>query len=597
MTQTLRWSGWVLMIGFCLVVAAIVCGCQRASEPAKSEAAEANGNLVLINGKILTVDANDSIVQAIAINNGKIVAVGTNVDVQAKAPKGARVINLHGRIATPGLIDSHGHFADGGVAELYAVSLSDAVSIDDLLRRVRERAATLTPGEWLTGNGWDEGKVAEHRYPLASDLDKAAPSNPVWLLHTTGHYGAANTAALKLARIAAATKNPAAGTIDRDAHGTPTGVLKESAMDLVTKLIPPASAEQERNGILHSIEGLHSEGMTAVKDASIAPHTWDAYSKLLADGKLTVRVFTLWYAGTTMDSARETLSHLSALPRPPQAAGDARLFAGGAKMYMDGSGGARTAWVYQDWHKNSKDIDKGNKGYPAVDPEIYKQQVRLFHQAGIHIGTHAVGDRAIDTVVDTYAAVLKEKPTEGLRHSIIHANIPTEHAIETMATLQKEYDAGYPELSAPFMWWIGDTYASSFGPERAARLIPLKTYTAKGIRWAGSSDYFVTPYAARYGIWASVVRATLKGVYGPHPFGVAESVDVRAALRSYTIWAAHQLFLDDKVGSIEPGKRADIAVWDRDLYSVPAADLKDMKCEMTIFDGQVVYKSSTTPIQ
>jgi predicted amidohydrolase YtcJ len=595
MTQTSPRNNLVALTCLIVLAAIVSAGCERGGSP--SGGVTSNGDLVLINGKIITVDAKDSIAEAVAISKGKIVAVGSNVEVQSRVGKSARVIDLHGRTATPGLIDSHGHFADGGVGELYAVGLSDAGNIDDVVRRVRERVGTLKPGEWLTGNGWDEGKLAEHRYVLASDLDKAAPNNPVWILHTTGHYGSGNTAAMKLAQITAATKDPAAGTIDRDPRGAPTGVLKESAMDLVTKLIPPVSAEQERNGILHSIDGLHAEGMTAVKDASIAPHTWDVYRKLLEDGKLTVRVFTLWYAGTTMDSARATLNRLTALPRPPQALGDGKLFAGGAKMYMDGSGGARTAWVYNDWHKNSTGIDTGNKGYPAVDPAIYRQQVRLFHQADIHIGTHAVGDRAIDTVVDTYAAVLKEKPTKGLRHSVIHANIPTDHAIEAMAEMEKRYDAGYPELSAPFMWWIGDTYAGTFGPERSARLIPLKTYTAKGIQWAGSSDYFVTPFAARYGIWASVVRETLKGVYGAHPFGTAESVDVHTALRSYTLWAAHQLFLDDRVGSIEPGKRADIAVWDRDLYTVPPGELKDMKCEMTIFDGHIVYKSPTTQIQ
>ncbi|HXM16525.1 MAG TPA: amidohydrolase family protein, partial [Candidatus Eremiobacteraceae bacterium] len=236
------------------------------------------------------------------------------------------------------------------------------------------------------------------------------------------------------------------------------------------------------------------------------------------------------------------------------------------------------------------------KGYPAMDVDTYKQLVRMYHQAGIHVGTHAVGDRAIDTVVDTYAEVLKETPTHGLRHSIIHSNIPTDHALDTMATLQKQYDAGYPELQAPFMWWIGDTYAGTFGPERSARLIPLKTMLTRGIAWGGGSDYFVTPFAARYGIWASVARETLKGVYGAHPFGTAEAVDARVALRSYTEWSAHQLFLDGTVGSIELGKDADIAVWDRDMYSVPTGDLKNMKCEMTLFKGEIVFRADATPV-
>ena len=554
-------------------------------------------DLILLHGKILTVDPHDSIAQAIAIGNGKILAVGTDAEIQSLAASSTHIIDLHGRTATPGLIDTHGHFADGSVTQLYDVSLSDAATIDEILRRVRARAAKLKPGQWLIGSGWDEGKLADHRYVNASDLDKAAPNNPVWLLHTTGHYGAANSSALKLAHISADTNNPAAGTIDRDPRGAPTGVLKESAMDLLTKLIPPTSPEQEHNAILQIIAALHAEGMTSVKDASISPHTWDAYKKILDEGKLTVRVFTLWYAGTTLNSAQETLTRLQALPRPPQSFGNGRLFAGGAKLYMDGSGGGRTAWMYADWHKNSTDIDTGNQGYPAVDPDIYKQQVRLFHQAGVTVGTHAVGDRAIDMVVDTYAAVLKEKPTHGLRHSVIHSNLPTPHALDTIAALEMQYDAGYPEVSAPFLWWIGDTYAGTFGPERSQHLVPLKTFLTKNIIWSGGSDFFVTPFPARYGIWSSVVRETQKGVYGRQPFGIAESVDVHAALRSYTIWAAHNLFLDDQVGSIEPGKQADLAIWDRDLYSVPAEDLKNLKCEATFFAGELVYSSSDSPIK
>ncbi|HZR32387.1 MAG TPA: amidohydrolase family protein [Terriglobales bacterium] len=556
-----------------------------AANPPQSDAAD----LVLINGKILTVDANDSIAQAVAIKGGKIVAVGSSEAILQRAGSGTRVIDLHGRTATPGLIDTHGHFADGGVNELYHVNLSDSSRVEDVVAKVRDKVATTKPGEWVQGDGWDEGKLAEHRYVYASDLDKVSPNNPVWLLHTTGHYGVANSYAMKLAHISTETQPPAAGTIDHDAAGNATGVLKEAAMSLVTRLIPATTPEQERNGILHIIEGLHREGMTAVKDADIEAHTWEAYRQLLEENKLSVRVFVLWHAGTTMESARQTAARISALPKPPQSLGDGILLSGGAKLYMDGSGGGRTAWVHKEWNKNFIDKDAGNFGYPSTDPEIYRQEVRLFHQAGIHVGTHAVGDRAIDWVVDTYAQVLKEKPTRGLRHSIIHCNIPTGHAIDTMAVLQKEYDAGYPEPQPPFVWWIGDTYAGNFGPERSLRLNPFKTYLAKNVKWTGGSDYFVTPFPARYGLWASIVREPLKGVYGAHPFGTAESVDIHSALRSYTAWAARQLFLEDKIGSIESGKEADIAVWDRDMYSIPSADLKNLKCEMTIFAGRIVY--------
>src|SRR5580658_6600440 len=240
---------------------------------------------VLLDGKILTVDPHDSVVEAVAIGfDGRFLAIGSNAEIRAHIGPNTGVIDLHGRTATPGLIDSHGHFADGGEIELYDVKLSDASSIGEIVQRVRERASTAKPGEWILGSGWDEGKLSELRYIYASDLDKVAPNNPVWLLHTTGHYGAANSYALKLAHITAETKNPSAGTIDRDAQGKPTGVLKEAAMDAVASLVPPASPEQERNAILHMIDAMHEEGMTAVKEADIQPLMWDSYRQVLEDG-------------------------------------------------------------------------------------------------------------------------------------------------------------------------------------------------------------------------------------------------------------------------------------------------------------------------
>jgi predicted amidohydrolase YtcJ len=548
--------------------------------------------LILFHGRILTVNAQDSIVEALAIRDGKIIALGTDQEMLRLADPATKRIDLHGRTATPGLIDSHAHIAEGGVDELYHVHLSDASSVAEVVRRVREGIAALKPGEWLQGDGWDEGKLAERRYVTAADLDGVSPRNPVWLTHTTGHYGVANSAALRLAKISAATQNPPAGTIDRDAQGVPTGVLKESAQEAVIDLIPPPTAKQQRDAILKSIEELHREGITAVKDPSIGQPVWEAYRDLQAEGKLSEHVCVLWYAGKTLASAQSALNSILSAPRPPQSLGDGRLLSCGAKIFMDGSGGARTAWMTAEWHKNSTDIDRGNFGYPSTDPEVFRQMVRLFHRAGVHVGTHAIGDRAIDWVVDTYAQVLGETPTVGLRHSIIHANIPSDHAIKTMAELQKRYDAGYPEAQAPFTWWIGDTYAGNFGPERAMRLVPLNSFLKGGVRWGGGSDYPVTPLAARYGLWASVERETLKGTYGAHPFGTAESVDIHTALRSYTAWGARQVFLEDRIGSLETGKDADIAVWDRDMYTIPPQELRNLKCTMTLLHGQVVFDSA-----
>ena len=570
-----------------LLLAAFSLTCAAAAAPSGSSA-----DLVLFHGTILTVDAKDSTAHALAVRGGKILAIGTDAEILRLAGAKTRRIDLNGRTATPGLIDSHAHIADGGVAELYHVKLSDVTSVAQAVQRVREGIARLKPGEWLQGDGWDEGKLAERRYVTASDLDRVSPNNPVWLMQTTGHYGVANSAALRLAKISTASKDPPAGTIDRDPQGNPSGVLKESAKDAVLVLIPAPTAQQQRDGILKSIDDLHREGITAVKDPAIGQPVWDAYRELLREGRLSEHICVLWFAGSTLASAQKALASIAAQPKPPQSLGDGRLVSCGAKIFMDGSGGARTAWMSEEWHKNSTDIDHGNFGYPSTDPQVYRQMVRLFHKAGVHVGTHAIGDRAIDWVVDTYAQVLGETPTSGLRHSIIHANIPSDHAIKIMADLEKRYDAGYPEAQAPFMWWIGDTYAGNFGPQRSLRLIPLNTFLKNGIRWGGGSDYSVTPFAARYGLWASVERETLKGTYGVHPFGTAESVDIHTALRSYTVWAARQLFLEDRIGSLEIGKDADIAVWDSDMYSVPAKELRDLKCSMTLLHGDVVFDSN-----
>jgi predicted amidohydrolase YtcJ len=415
-------------------------------------------------------------------------------------------------------------------------------------------------------------------------------------------HGVANSLALKLAHISAATPDPTAGTIDRDAHGNPTGVLKEeSAMDPVTRLIPPTTPEQMRQGILYIQKMLLGEGMTAIKDPDIFQIHWDAYKALLDAGQLKERICVLWDAGATVDSARKALAQINAVPRLPSTLGDDHLLSCGAKIYMDGSGGARTGWVYDPWLRNGKTPDvtssgEANKGYPQTDPAVYREMVRLFHQNGVPVGTHAVGDRAMDWVVDTYALVEQEQPRRGLRHSIIHANLPTPHAIEVMADLQRKYDAGYPEMQPEFLWWIGDIYAASYGPERGQRLAPLKTLLSRGILWSGGSDYFVTPIAARYGLWASAARQTAKGTYGLHPFGMAEGVDMHTALRSYTTWAARQMFLEHKIGTLEVGKKADIAIWDRDLYTAATDEIKDVKCLMTLLGGEVVYSSPDSPV-
>jgi predicted amidohydrolase YtcJ len=545
---------------------------------------------ILINGAVLTVDARDSVAEAVAISGGRIAVVGTTAQVKSLAGPSTQVIDLAGRAVTPGLIDSHIHFTEAD--KLFMVDLSDPAvkTMNDVLQRVAAQVKTLKPGEWVRGRGWDEGKLEERRYITAADLDKVAPNNPVWLTQTTGHYGVANSYALKMAEVRRDTKDPPAGTIDRDVEGSPTGVLKESAQGLVTRHVPPLTRDQQKRGIQQIVEDFNREGMTGAKDPGMGEQKWELYQELLTEGRLTVRVFALWSGPRQASDTATVMARVQKQPKPPASFGDGLLTSGGVKLFMDGSGGARTAWMYDDWNRAFTDKDSGNKGYPSTPPEDYRQIVADLHKAGIHVSTHAIGDRAIDWVVDTYDQVLKATPTKGLRHGIIHGNTPTDRAIDVMARLQRDYDAAYPEAQAPFLWWIGDNYAANLGPDRGKRLKPFRTYLQKGVRWGGGSDYSVTPFPARYGLWSSVVRETLNGTHGRTPFGMDEAIDIRTALRSYTQWAAHTMFQDDRIGTIEVGKDADLAVWDRNPYRVPAASLKDLVCEMTFVKGRAVYK-------
>ncbi len=539
---------------------------------------------MLVHGTVLTVDAKDSVAQAVAVRGGRIIAVGADAAVMRLVGPKTRVIDLHGRAATPGMIDTHSHYAEAGAEDLSLVNLNDAGSVAEIVGRVQDRVAAAKAGEWVRGRGWDEGKLKEKRYVYAADLDAVSPKNPVMLVNTTGHYATLNSVALRMAGIDDRTKNPANGTIDRDAAGHATGVLKEGALYPVFALIPKFTVEEMKAGILKEVEDLHREGVTAFKDTAGGAQ-WEALRQLNEEGRLTERVCMLWRAGTTVASAETALGEMRKASPVPRAYRRGRLASCGAKIFMDGSAISRTAWSYEPWWKDGA-ADGGNTGYPDMDPQVYRSMVRMFHQAGISVGTHAIGDRAIDSVVDTYAAVEQEKPTVGLRHSIIHAYLPTAHAMGAMASLQKQYDTGYPEVQPVFLWWLGNSMRPSFGAERMARTMPLKSYLAHGVRWGAGTDYGVAPLAPQYGLWASVEREALDGT---HPFGTAEAVDVHAALRAYTAWAAPLLFLEKEVGTLEVGKRADIAVWDRSPYAVASKELKDLKCEMTIVDGVVVY--------
>lgn len=576
------------MIRQLLAATALLASTALAASPAP---APPPADTVLLHGRILTADAYDSIAQALAIRAGTITAIGSDAAIAALVGPKTKVIDLKGRAATPGLIDTHAHILSTGLGELNQIPLAGARSVADMVAAVKARVATTPRGQWVLGVGWDEGKFSEVRYPTAAELDAVSPDNPVWLENTTGHYGVANSLALNAAGVTAATPTPPAGTIERLPDGRPAGVLKESAQELVTRLIPAPTPAQRQAALAHMIRRLHAEGMTGFKDPAISRADWEAYLALARAGKFPINACVLFSGGRSMESATLALAEIRQAKAELAALKHASLAVCGVKLFMDGSGAAPTAWMYENWNTHRTEIATGNSGYPQIDPALYRQMVTMFVNADIGIGTHAIGDKAIDWVVDAYADALNAHPSKDLRLSIIHANTPTDHAIATMKALQSGHGSGYPETQPGFAWWLGDIYAANLGPTRSLRLNPYATYLKNGIIWGGGSDTGVTPFPARYGLWAATARETSGGVWGKTPFGTAESVSIHTALASYTRWAAPMIRADGS-GVLAVGKAADIAVWDRDPYAVPTAAVKDMKAEMTLFRGKVVYERS-----
>ncbi len=523
------------------------------------------------------------------MESGRIVKVGSRHQVERLIGKTTTVIDLRGKTVTPGLIDTHAHFAQSGINQVYVLNLRypKVKSIAEAVKLVKTQTDKTPQGRWVQGVGWDEALFDERRYVTRWDLDPVSSDNPVILEHTSGHYIAVNTYALNLANVTKDTPQPSGGTIVKDPDtGEPIGVFIEPpAMDIVRNLVPPWTVDEAEVGIKKAQELFLGEGVTTVKDPGVDDITFAAYQNLRKRGELKMRIYML-YTVDSLTSAEEAVKRLTK-------GGDDLMKLGGLKIFLDGSGMGRTAWVYEDWNKNFTDKDTGNRGYPVIQLEEFRRMVKVGHKAGFQICVHAIGDRAIDETLSTYEAALAEAPRKDSRHSIIHAILPTKMALQKM---EKLGDNVVIETQSPFLYFIGDNYAGNFGPDRSRRLIPLKSMLKRGITVGNGSDWSVCPFPPRFGLWAAVVRKTWKGLYGLQPFGTEESITVREALRTYTVMAARCLFMEDAIGSIEPGKYADFVVWSSDLYTAHVEALKDLKVEMTIVGQKVVYRDSSSNI-
>ncbi len=259
------------------------------------------------------------------------------------------------------------------------------------------------------------------------------------------------------------------------------------------------------------------------------------------------------------------------------------------KCSFDGSGANRTAWLYEEWNKDYLDVDRSNYGGPIVQrPQSYPEIVKILHRAGFQVGAHCIGDKTIDRYLEAVESAILDTPRIGSRHSVIHCNLPTDYALRKLVELG---DSVVVEATSAYMYFVGDIYSSNFGVARSRRLIPLRTWSDRGIVVGNGCDYNTCLVNPLYGLYAACTRRPMKGLNGPEPFGLDERLTIRQTLRTYTINSAHCMFWEDKIGSLEPGKYADLVVWSKSMYEVTPEELIDLRVEITMVGGEVVNEA------
>ncbi|CAN5680962.1 amidohydrolase [soil metagenome] len=529
-----------------------------------------SGDLLLINGKFKTMNPIQPTAEAVAIRGGKIAAVGTNEEARESAGPRVQVIDLNGRTATPGLNDAHAHPMMLGLS-MGDINLRapDAFSIDDIVRLVRKRTSERPHHTWVIGHGYDQAQLAEQRQPTRWDLDEVSPNHPVLLYRTCHHIAVANSVALKLAGIDRNTPDPDAGVIDRDEHGEPLGILRETAMNLVNSKIALPTVDELTAAIIRAGNAFLATGVTSTVEAGIRrPEEMQAYQNAWAAGKMPVRTYLMMMID-------EMLDNLLALGIKT-GYGDPWLRIGPAKLFSDGSLGGRTARM-KDPYLDEPD----NLGMWMDSPEHMKAKILRAHAAGFQVGIHAIGDDAVDVILQGYEEAQAAFPRDDTRHRIEHAVLVSEDVLERMSR------AGVvPIPGSSFPYFVAKAYIQNVGEERLRYCNAMASFRNHGIVAAASTDTPVVPPEAGFGLYNMVTRKDLNGdvLWGE------QAISLDDALRAYTWNGAYASFEETIKGSLEPGKLADVAIWETDLDGIDAEELKTVAIDYTISDGTVAYE-------
>ncbi len=564
---------------------------------------EKSADLVITDAKVITVDKDFSIKEAIAVKEGKIITVGANDDVKPFIGPETLVLDLKGNTVLPGINEAHMHGPFfGATRPPLALDLTSPGigSIRDMAEVLRQKVRETEPGEWIRGFGWDLGGLEEcknnpARLPRKSDIDSVSMNNPVIFTDFSGHTLLTNSKTLELAKITKDTPNPNTGEMERDpVTGEPTGIFKElGAQGMLAHVVPLLTREEKKQALITTLDHLKRNGVTSYTDAAIGPggesfvsgvmsaEFIDIYRELMKEGLLTARVNILLllgeYGGLTFDDLK---SNLESLELPDDVAKEWINFPG-IKIFADGIPPTMTAWMNDDYllggHGSS--VIPGNTEEEQRDNLI--EMIRFIHSKGFQVGVHATGDRAIDATVDGFVKSCEEKPGSDLRHYVIHGDFTSTEKAKMLAEINGGI-AMQPYIGV----MISDYTPAIVGEERAAYEWPARTALDAGIKLTSSSDAPVTYPNWRLGIQAAVLR---EGLGSGKVSGPEECITVEEAIRTYTINGAWQDHMEDIKGSIEVGKLADFCVIDKDILKIDLHEIGGISVIMTILGGKIVF--------
>jgi predicted amidohydrolase YtcJ len=523
-----------------------------------------------LHGRIYTNDVKQPWADAMAVRDGKILCIGTitQIMLDCGGAQSESVVQLKGSFVMPGFNDAHVHVGGAG-RDKFNVELNDAASVDDVLNRVKEAAAKRQPGDWILGSGWDQSRWPDPKYPTRLELDQAAPNNPVYLDHVSGHIAVANSLALKHAEIDPNTPDPAGGKIGRFADGEPNGLLEENATELVTQRIPDPSDEDRKKGIELVFEELARNGVTSVQDYS----KWEdflAYTELKQQNKLTVRI-TEWLPFTLPIDKLQDM-------RAQGGTSDPWLRTGALKGFLDGALGTRTAALLAPYAD-----DPATSGMLLLDPETLKAMAIERDRLGFQLAFHAIGDKANHVALDTFESVLRVNPARDRRDRIEHAQVvappdmPRFGILHVIASMQPSHETND-------MRWA----EQRLGPERSKGAYAWKSLRDAGAKLAFGTDYDVEPINPLRGLYACVTREAIDG--GPAGGWIPqEKLPLADCISAYTSGSAYAEFMEGKKGELKVGEFADFVVLSQDVTKISPQEILKTQVTRTVVGGRTVY--------